>query len=146
NTNENAALRAPLQGIDTAFFSLNETTAGSAYHSLQATVNRRFAPDVQFSASYTFSKSIDDASNPGGGANIDGNLDRSGGLDTGNVWGNQLSSRANRGLSDFDRTHVVVFNALWTLPVLASVQSSIFKRFGLANWQLSGIVTLMSGL
>jgi hypothetical protein len=36
------------------------------------------------------------------------NLDRGGGIDTRNVWGNQLNPRANRGLSDFDRTHYFV--------------------------------------
>jgi hypothetical protein len=33
-------------------------------------------------------RSIDNASNVGGGAFSYGSLDRSGGLDTGNVWGN----------------------------------------------------------
>ena len=80
NSIENASLRTPLQGVSSAFFLLNESNAQSTYHSLQTSLNRRFSRGLQFSASYTFSKSIDNASNPGGGANSDGSLDRSGGI------------------------------------------------------------------
>jgi hypothetical protein len=146
NTPDNAALRAPLQGVGTASFTLNESTAQSTYHSLQVTVNRRSSHGMQFSGSYTFSKSIDNTSNPGGGTFSDGSLDRGGGLDTGNVWGNQLSARANRGLSDFDRTHVFVFNYVWDLPEPAFAHSSRAGLLWFGNWQLSGVVTAMSGL
>jgi hypothetical protein len=146
NTIENAALRAPLQGVSSAFFTLNESTAQSTYHSLQTTLNRQFSRGLQFSASYTFSRSIDNASGPGGGANSDGSLDRSGGLDTANVWGTQLSARANRGISDFDRTHYFVFDGLCDLPSPSFARGSSVGRLLLSNWQLSGIVTAMSGL
>ena len=146
NSIENATLRAPLQGVSSAFFLLNESNAQSTYHSLQASLTRRFFRGLQFSASYTFSKSIDNASNPGGGANSDGSLDRGGGLDTGNVWGNQLNPRANRGLSDFDRTHYFVFSSVWNLPEPAFARGSTARRFLFSNWQMSGIVTAMSGL
>ena len=145
NTFDNAPLRAPLQGVSTAAFALNQTTAGSTYHSLQTTLKRRLAHGLQFSAIYTFSRSIDNASNTGGGATTDGSLDRGGGLDTGNVWGNQLDPRANQGVSDFDRTHYFVFNGIWALPDFASSRSPV-RRLVFSNWQLSGIVTAMSGL
>jgi len=146
NIVENASLRAPLQGVDTASFSLNETTAQSAYHSLQTTLKRQVSRGLQFSVSYTFSRSIDDASNPGGGSNIDGSLDRGGGLDTGNIWGNQLTARANRGLSDFDRTHYFVFDCVWDLPQPRFPHGLVPVRRLLSNWQFSGILTAMSGL
>jgi len=146
NTADNASLRAPMQGVDTAFFALNESTAQSTYNSFQATLNRRFSRGLQFSASYTFSRSIDDASNPGGGASSDGTLDRSGGLDTAIVLGNQLSPRTNRGLSDFDRTHYFVLDSVWEVPKPAFAQTSAMGRVVLSNWQLSAIVTAMSGL
>jgi len=146
NTIENASLRAPMQGVSSAFFTLNQSTAQSNYHSLQLTLNRRVSHGLQFSASYTFSRSIDNASNPGGGANSDGSLDRSGGFDTANVWGNQLSARANRGLSDFDRTHYFVFDGIWDMPSPSLARNSNVGRVLLSHWQLSGIVTIMSGL
>lgn len=145
NTNENAQLRAPLQGVSTALFTLNESTAQSTYHSLQTTLNRRFSSQLQFSASYTFSKSIDNASTAGGGANSDGSLDRSGELDSGNALGNLLSPRATRGLSDFDRTHYFACDGTWDLPHLSFARSLVGGSL-LSNWQLSGIVTAMSGL
>src|SRR5947208_659131 len=143
---ENASLRAPLQGVSSAFFLLNESNAQSTYHSLQTSLNRRFSRGLQFSASYTFSKSIDNASNPGGGANSNGSLDLGGGLDTANAWGNQLNPRANRGLSDFDRTHYFVFSSVWNLPEPSFARGSIATRLLFSNWQVSGIVTAMSGL
>jgi hypothetical protein len=146
NTVENASLRAPLQGVDTASFSLNESTAESTYHSLQATFKRQFSRGLQLTASYTFSRSIDDTSNPGGGANSDGSVDRSGGLDTGNIWGSQLAPRANRGLSDFDRTHYLVFNCVWDLPRPRFAGRFTAGQRLLSDWQLSAIVTAMSGL
>jgi hypothetical protein len=146
NTIENTALRAPMQGVSTASFVLNESTAQSTYHSFQMTLSRRFSHGLQFSASYTFSRSIDNASNPGGGANTDGSLDRSGGLDTANVWGNQLAPRANRGMSDFDRTHYFVFAGIWDVPSPSFVHVWRAGRLLFSNWQLSGIVTAMSGL
>jgi len=146
NAVENAPERAPLQGVSTAFFSLNRSTAQSTYHSLQATFKRQVSRGLQFSAAYTFSKSIDNASNPGGGANSNGSLDRSGGLDTANVWGNQLDPRGNRGISDFDRTHYFVFNCVWGLPEPSFAHASAATRLVFSNWQLSGIVTAMSGL
>jgi len=144
NSIENASLRSPLQGVSSAFFLMNESTAQSTYHSLQTSVNRRFFRGLQFSASYTFSKSIDNASNPGGGANSSGSLDRSGGLDTANVWGNQLDPHANRGVSDFDRTHYFVSSFAWNLPGPAFAHGA--TRLLFSNWQVLGIVTAMSGL
>ncbi len=146
NSIENASLRAPLQGVSSAFFLLNESNAQSTYHSLQTSLNRRFSRGLQFSASYTFSKSIDNASNPGGGANSNGSLDRSGGLDTANVWGNQLNPHANRGLSDYDRTHYFVFSSVWNVPEPSFARGSVATRLLFPNWQMSGIVTAMSGL
>jgi hypothetical protein len=145
NSVDNSVLRAPLQGVSTWFFALNETSATSTYHALQASVNRTYSHGLQFSAAYTFSKSIDNGSNPGGGANTDGSLDRGGGIDTANVWGNQLDPRANRGVSDFDRTHYFEFTYLWEMPRPAFAHSAV-TRLLFANWRFSGIFTAMSGL
>lgn len=146
NTDDNAPLRAPFQGAETGFFSLNQTNGQSTYHSLQATLTRRLSHGLEFQVSYTFSKSIDNASNAGGGAFSDGSLDTSSGLDTGNVWGNQLEGHANRGVSDFDRTHRFVLSYVWDLPKSSFAGSSAAARVLLSNWQLLGVVIAMSGL
>ena len=139
NTIENASLRAPMQEVRPDF-SLNQTTAQSTYHSLQTTLNRRFAGGLQFSASYTFSRSIDNASNPGWGPGAGG-----GGFDTASLFGNQLTDRGNRGLSDFDCTHRFVASYIWDLPAPSFAHGSPAHLL-LSHWQLSGIVTAMSAV
>ena len=66
--------------------------------------------------------------------------------DTAIVLGNQLDNRANRGVSDFDRTHRFVFSHLWDLPHPSGAKKSRTGRFLFSNWQVAGIITAMSGL
>lgn len=142
NTPANAALRAPFQGVGINNFSLNQSTAQSNYNSLQTSLTKRFSGGVQFLASYTWAKSIDNASGQGGGAGVGGVINPGGVGETAGVLGNQLDNRANRGVSDFDRTHRFVFSGLWELP---GPKSGLAKTvFG--GWQIAGIVTAMSGL
>src|SRR4029077_2071556 len=131
NTNENAPLRAPMQGVDPAFFTLNESNGQSTYHSLQATLNRRLTCGLEFQGSYTFSRSIDHSSLPG--------------LDTSGIVGNQLMAQSNRGLSDFDRTHRFTGYFLWDVPTFGLSRKSNLARLLASNWQVTGIVTAMSG-
>jgi len=132
NTNENAPLRAPMQGVDPAFFSLNQSNAQSTYHSLQATLNRRLSRGLELQGSYTFSRSVDNGSGDG--------------LDTSGIVGNQLTAQSNRGLSDFDRTHRFVGYFLWDLPKFGFTRNSTTARLLASNWQASAIVTVMSGV
>ena len=146
NTNANAQLRAPMQGVWTNSFLLNRTDAQSTYHSLQVSVNRSISHGLQFEAAYTFSKSIDDASGAGGGSGSEGLIDRSSAFDTGVILGNQLDPRSNRGVSDFDRPQHFVAAFTWDLPQPHFVTHSRTLTSLLTNWQASGIATLMSGL
>src|SRR5262249_45115959 len=72
-----------------------QTTANSVYHSLQASAVRRFGAGISVQASYTWSKSIDDAASPF------------------NIYS---SYQALRGLSGFDRRHIFVASYVWELP------------------------------
>ena len=146
NTNDNAALRAPLQGVDPGNFSLNQASGQSTYHSLQVTVNRRMSHGLQFAGAYTFSKSMDNTSGAGGGATPSGNLDTSNGIDTSFLLGNQLDPRANRAVSDFDRTQRFTFTWVWNVNAPRSWATSGVRQALLAGWQLSGFLTAMSGL
>jgi hypothetical protein len=92
---------------------------------------------MQFLAAYTYSKSMDNGS---GGSASTGDV-----LETGVIWGNPLDPRSNRGLSDFDRTHRFVMSGVWRLPGLATPRSPALRSV-FSNWQLSGIVSTMSGL
>jgi hypothetical protein len=95
---------------------------------------------------YTFSKSIDNASGAGGGAASNGIIDRSSATDTAVIQGNQLDPRSNRGVSDFDRPQRFIAAFTWDLPQPHFAAHSSLATWLLANWQVSAIVTLMSGL
>jgi hypothetical protein len=62
NTSSDALLRAPYQGADIAGYQQFQYTAGSAYNSLQMSITRRLSKGLQLLASYTYAKSIDNAS------------------------------------------------------------------------------------
>jgi hypothetical protein len=144
NTPANAQLRAPFQGVALSSagasalpgFGQTQTTARSYYNSLQISATQRLSSGLQFLAAYTFSKSIDNSS---GGAS-------SAGIETGPILGNQLDDRANRGVSNFDRTHRFVLSYLWDLPRPALASRSTAGRLLFSNWQVAGIITAMSGL
>jgi hypothetical protein len=133
NTPTNAMLRAPYQGVDNAGFQQFQYTAESAYNSLQMSLTRRLSKGLQLLASYTYAKSLDNASGQEG-------------LDTSTILGNQFDDRANRGVSDFDRTHRFVLSYLWDLPRPAFAARSTAGRLLLSDWQVAGIITAMSGL
>ncbi len=142
NAPGNAAARAPFQGVGVNNFSLNQSTAQSSYHSLQTSLTKRFSRGVQFLASYTWAKSLDNASGQGGGAGVGGVINPGGVGETIGVLGNQRDNRANRGVSDFDRTHRFVLSGLWELPG----PNGGFAKAVFGGWQVAGIVTAMSGL
>ena len=138
NTPANVALRAPFQGVEVGSFLQIQSTAQSTYNSLQMSLTRRFSKGLQFLASYTFAKSFDNAS---GGSSSTGEA-----RDTINIAGNQLDNRANRGVSDFDRTHRLVLSYLWDLPRPSFASRSTIRSILFSNWQVAGIITAMSGL
>jgi hypothetical protein len=146
NTPANASLRAPFQGVSVNGFFQNQSTAQSTYHSLQTSLTKRFSRGLQFLVSYTWARSIDNASGQGGGAGFGGVVNPGGVGETSTVIGNQLNNRANRGVSDFDRTHRLVASYLWDLPKPAFADGSTAGRMVFANWQVAGIITAMSGL
>ena len=133
NTNDNARLRAPFQGVLINGFGQRQTTAQSSYNSLQASLTKQLSRGLQFLASYTYARSIDNASNAAGGDGVF-------------ILGNQHDNRANRGVSDSDRTHRLVFSYLWDLPNPGFTQGSRFARSVFADWQVAGIIVAMSGL
>ena len=144
NTPTNAQLRAPFQGVALSSagasalpgFGQTQTTAQSSYNSMQISATQRLSKGLQFLAAYTLSKSIDNAS---GGAS-------SAGIETAPILGNQLDNRANRGVSNFDRTHRFVLSYLWDLPRPGIGSRSNTGRLLLSNWEVAGIITAMSGL
>jgi hypothetical protein len=146
NSPSDAPMRAPLQGVSINGFSLNESSADSSYNSLQLSLTARPSNRAQFLAAYTYAKSIDNGSGMGGGAGISGVVNTGAVNDSGPILGNQNDPRANRGPSDFDRTHRFVLSYVWEMPKPAFAGHSHIARLAFWNWQSSAILTAMSGL
>ena len=100
-----------------------DTSAHSNYNSLQALFEKRFSHGLQFQASYTYSKSLDNASS------FEEIL-------------NPLNFNSTYGPSLFDSRHRFVFNYVWELPI-PKMQG--FAGKALNGWQFSGIYTFQSG-
>jgi hypothetical protein len=104
-------------------FIYDSSWGNSIYHAGQVRLMRRFARNMSFNVLYTYSKSIDDSSTFGGVGNV--------------VAQNAFDLSAERGLSSFDRRHVLNLNYVLSTPT----QASWWKR----NWTLSGSALLESG-
>jgi hypothetical protein len=133
NTPGNVGLRAPFQGVDVSGFDQRQSTAQSSYNSLQTSLTKRISQGLQFLASYTYARSIDN------GSGLDS-------FDFTSILGNQLDNHTNRGVSNFDRTHRFVLSYLWDLPRPAFAAKSTAGRLLLSNWHVAGIITAISGL
>ena len=130
NTAENVSARSPFLGIAPADFESFAPNSDSEYHSLQATVGHHFSHGLYFQGAYTFSKEIDDVSN----ATV--------AFDS--RFNDQNVAADSRGLGDFDRRHRFVGSFVYQLPFFA--HSSGMTNRALGGWEVSGVVTIQSGL
>ena len=113
-----------------------ETSAGdSVAHAGSLRVRKRLQRGISIGGTYTFSKSIDNASSLGSGVSI--------------VAQNAFDLAAERGLSSFDQRHRFTADYLWELPFGADkrflVQRGVTRDlFG--DWQWSGDWSIESGM
>jgi hypothetical protein len=137
----NAAERVPFVGL-TPFIARLQSGGDSIYNSLQATLKKDMSHGFQFLAAYTLAKSIDDAGDSLGAA-IGGTF----GLPIFGqvVYNDQNEVAAQRGVSDFDRTHRLVVSGVWNLPARQYAGNAVVQKLG-HGWSLSGVATLQSGL
>ena len=103
---------------------VQESVANSTYHGLWITANKRFAKGLQFNASYTFSKSID-------------NNSRNNNAAAAFLPQDSYNLRNERALSDFDARNRFVLNGVYELPFKGN-------RF-IEGWQMSTILQFQSG-
>ena len=104
----------------------------SIYNGVTVRLARRLSRGVAFSANYTLSKAVDDASDPGATASET------------NLPQDVRNMAAERAAASFDHRHRFVGNITYALPSLLGVGSGWASQAG-AGWQLNGIVTLQSG-
>jgi hypothetical protein len=107
---------------------MSESTGLSDYKALQVWVNRRFANRMSWQVAYTWSHATSDVPLTSFTSSTTDPFDFS----------------RDKGDSDLDRRHMLVANAVYGLPT--------FKKWGslasnlLGDWQINGIVTLLSGI
>jgi len=102
--------------------TLMSSDAQSFYNSMLVSVDSRFSRALSFRTSYTYSKSVDDASS----LNFNSGSQQFG-----------LRRTVDRGLSDFDIRHRVTANFFYSLPSLGRI---------LGAWRAGGIVTFRTGV
>ena len=112
---------------------LTANEANSHYNAFQVDLNSQVGRDLQLRAYYTLSRTIDPTTAGNGGG------------DLGNVSNPYAGWRHDVGPGGYDRTHNVAFNFIYDIPVFRSSQSRLVKT-ALGGWQVSGIVTMSSGL
>jgi trimeric autotransporter adhesin len=144
-------------------FNFENSLGDSAANAGSVRLRKRLSQGFSIGGTYTFSKSIDDASTIGGGATSGsgsaglgaGGTAAGGGAGSGsssaganNVAQNAFDLSAERGLSSFNQTHRFTADYLWELPfghdkrwlIGSSVQRALF-----GDWQWSGDWTIASG-
>jgi len=127
-TNEysgNAPVRVPYVGYDMNSV-LYQAEGISNYDALQVQVRKRLSNGLQFTASYTWSHTLDEQS--GLGLFVTGN--------------DPSIPRGNYGSADFDQTHVFLINYSYTIPSLAKT-----KALGelINGWTIGGQTVAQSG-
>jgi hypothetical protein len=113
-----------------------ESRANSNYHSLQARFQQRLSKGFSMLASYTWSKSIDDASNFFTSAG-DPNFPQ-----------DSFNTRAERGRSNFDVRHRLSVSYSYDLPFGRGrrfLSDDGWLTSLLSGWETYGIVTLQTG-
>ncbi len=119
-----------------ADINLLESRAGSTYHALQVRFRRTLSSQFSFLGSYTWSKSLDDASNFFSSAG-DPNFPQ-----------DSFDVRAEKGRSNFDLRHRLSLSYSYQLPVgrgHAFLGSHGWLSSFLADWQTFGILTFQTG-
>jgi hypothetical protein len=115
--------------------SLFESAADSNYNGMFIQFTKRYAHDLTFLTSYTWSKVLDTA--PDATQVVVG-------TDDSKATRDPLNPNADRGLGNADTRHRFVFSAVWDIPFLKS-SSNAAAKYVLGGWQLSTIAQLQSG-
>ncbi len=133
------ALRRPLRNIAPGVINVdyNVSDGLGAYHSLQSSLERRFANGIGFLAAYTWAHSVDFVGNQFGGA------------DNGPLPQDARFRRNDRGNSGFDLRHRFVYSMNYELPFgkgrkFAAGSNLINQVFG--GWDANMIFAKQTGL
>jgi outer membrane receptor protein involved in Fe transport len=120
-----------LEQPNTAFFAVYFPTSdvNSNYNALNLRLRKQMSHGLLFDAIYRYSKSIDQLSNEGPGAQTNQT--------------DPAHPQTEHGPSDFDVTHNFSFYTLWDLPIFRNQSGFAGKVLG--GWQVNGILSAHSG-
>jgi len=113
--------------------SLSQNEANTHYNGLQVDLNSQLSKDLTLRAFYTLSRAEDPTTAGNGGG------------DLGSVSNPYAGWRYDIGPSGYDRTHVAVVDFIYDIPLFRHNDSKLLKSV-VGGWQVSGIVTMESGL
>ncbi len=118
-----------------AAITRQDTRSNSTFQSMQTSLKQNYSDGVSFTLAYTFAKSIDGGGGIGSGSNSSG------------APQNIYNLRAERGLSDFNVKHRLVFSPVAELP-FGKGKAYLTHGVGSAlagGWQASGIFSFQTG-
>jgi hypothetical protein len=111
-------------------FSTIRWDGWATYHALAVGIKRRFSRGLTFDANWTWSHSIDDASDPGAT------------LNEANVPQNVYDRATEKASSSFDHRHRAVVSLVYQLP---APSNTAWVNALLGQWQAGGYFTAQSG-
>lgn len=119
--------------------ALRDNTGDSIYHGLQTEVEHRFSKGLMLRGAYTYSKSIDNASEvfvTQGTTSYPQN-----------EYIQRRGDRSERGLSAFDRRQRLVLSYLYNIPNVPKLNSGALNAiaFIARDWSISGTTSFQSG-
>ena len=126
----NTAPGLPYPGFNSIDMSTNE--ANSHYNSLQIDLNSRIRT-LTLRAFYTLSRTVDPTLGGGGGA------------DLANISNPYLGWKYDKGPGGYDRTHNVAVNFIYEISFFEKSSNHLLRTTA-GGWEMSGIITMTSGL
>jgi hypothetical protein len=119
----------PFKGFHS--IKLSEDVQNSHYNGLQMELHSQIRRDLTLQAAYTYSKAYDPAANGNGVSDLQ-------------TVSNPYSYTYDNGPSGLDRTQIAFVNFVYDIPLLRNASNHLL-RSTVGGWQVSGIVTLVSG-
>jgi len=119
----------PYQGFQS--IKMSEDVQNSHYNGLQMEIHSQVRRDLTLQAAYTYSKAFDPATSGNGVSDL-------------NNISNPYSHVYDNGPSGLDRANIAFVNFVYDIPFLKDSSNRMLKST-VGGWEVSGIVTLVSG-
>jgi hypothetical protein len=116
--------------------NMQQDDLSANYNSLQVSLTRRLHNGLEFGANYTYSKTMDYGTCSTTGCSDSYNFSSA-------VY--QSLRSWNYGPASYDIKHNLAVNYLWAIPKASRLWNNIVTRKALDGWQISGIVSRLSG-